>query len=142
IETSVWLNLSFPYFIGKPIFYLAYLIISSIQLGATVDYAILLASRYLENRNTLLPQAAVCKTLCDTTLSILTSASILSLGGTMLGLLSSNQVISQLGILVGRGAVLSAFLVLFILPALLYFNDALIQKTTMGLTFQTEELKS
>ena len=53
IETAIWLNLSVPYFSNSTIFYIAYLIISSIQLGATVDYAILLTERYKEHRQTL-----------------------------------------------------------------------------------------
>ena len=135
IELSTWLNLSFPYFADKRLFYIGYLIISSIQLGATVDYAILYADRYIENRAKMKAAAAAKQSLSETVLSILTSASILTLSGIMLGLFSTNGVISQLGTLVGRGGILSAILVLFGLPVLLVMFDGLIYKTTYKLDF-------
>ncbi|HEY8346757.1 MAG TPA: MMPL family transporter [Symbiobacteriaceae bacterium] len=133
IETAIWINLSVPYFADQPLYYISYIIISSVQLGATVDYAILLTSRYLEERERLGKLDAVQKAVQSTTLPILTSASILTLGGTVLGVFSSHGVVSQLGYLVGRGAVLSALLVLLVLPALLYLLDSLILRTTRGL---------
>lgn len=133
IETSIWLNLSVPYFVGKHMFYISYIIISSIQLGATVDYAILQASRYLEERKSRNRGEAVLKAVQSTTLSILTSAAILVLGGAVLGALSSHGVISELGHLVCRGTMFSTLLVLFVLPALLYLLDPVILKTTRGL---------
>ena len=139
IESSIWINLTVPYFSGETLFYIGYLIISSIQLGATVDYAILFADRYIENRALMPKREAACRTLGDTALSILTSATILTSAGFMLGLFSSNGIISQLGILVGRGAVLSGVLVLFVLPALFYLCDGLIHKTTYKLNFYKEE---
>ncbi len=133
IEASIWINLSIPYFADTDIFFMVYLIISSVQLGATVDYAILFANRYLEERRQLDKKQAVFKTVSKTTLSILTSASLLTLGGAMLGLTSSNTLLRQMGFTLARGAVLSAVLVLFLLPALLYMFDKLIAKTTLGL---------
>lgn len=130
IEAAVWINLALPYFSGQPIYYIAYLIVSSVQLGATVDYAILMANRYLDERALYDRTQATLSTLANTSLSILTSAAILTCGGLLLGLICTNGVISQLGVLVGRGAVLSAFSVLFVLPALLHAGDRLIQKTT------------
>ncbi len=139
IETSIWINLSIPYFSGESLQYIAYLIISAIQLGATVDYAILLAGRYLEERRHLPKGIAIIQTVKQTTLSILTSASILTLGGAMLGLISTNGVLKELGTLVGRGAVLSAVLVLLVLPGVLYLLDRFIAKTTWKANFIKEE---
>lgn len=141
IEASVWLNLAVPYFANQTIFYIGYLIISSIQLGATVDYAILFADRYIENRSTMLPEEAMEQSLSNTVLSILTSATILTVAGFALGLLSSNKIISQLGILVGRGAILSGVMVLLVLPILLSSGDFIIRKTTLKLNFCKEEKK-
>ncbi len=139
IEAAIWINLSFPYFSDMPIFYIAYLIISSIQLGATVDYAILLTTRYLEERRLRPKLPALLETMSASTLSILTSASILALGGVILGAVSSNGVLSQLGVFIGRGAILSVALVLLVLPALLYYLDSLIAKTTKsGALFRKE----
>ncbi|MDP4118544.1 MAG: hypothetical protein Q8873_05075, partial [Bacillota bacterium] len=84
---------------------------------------------------------AAKRTLSDTTVSILTSAGILTCAGLMLGIISSNKIISQLGILVGRGAVFSCILVLFVLPVLLVMFDTPIQKLTKGLKFYKEEKK-
>ena len=134
IESSIWINLSFPYFTDERLFYIGYLIISSVQLGATVDYAILFADRYLENRRTMEKHAATKHTIKDTALSIITSGSILACAGFMLGT-SSNGLIAQLGILVGRGGLLSMVLVLFVLPSLIAAADSVIQKTTMNTNF-------
>ena len=139
IEASIWMNLTIPYFTGEKMFYIGYLIISTIQLGATVDYAILLANRYLEERAEYDKKEALRKTMHHATLSILTSASILSLGGFLLGIVCTNGVISKLGFLVGRGALFSTLLVLFVLPGLLSLLDRLIQKTTLGLKFKPKE---
>ena len=133
IETSIWINLSFPYYLSEQLNYIGYLIISSVQLGATVDYAILLTNRYLENRKTLMPHEAVQKTLATSTVSIITSAGILTIAGVVLTLTSSNMVIAQLGTLLARGATLSCVLVLVFLPVLLMRFDTLIQKTTYGI---------
>lgn len=142
IETSIWINLSVPYFTGESLQYIAYLIISAIQLGATVDYAILMAGRYMEERKKRgKKEAAICS-VQNTALSILTSASILTLGGSMLGAISTNGVLKELGALVGRGAVLSALLVLVVLPGLLCFLDKVLEKTTRGAEFAVKERKS
>jgi len=126
IETAIWLNLSVPYFADKPIYYLAYLIISSVQLGATVDYAILMTDRYRENRQTLDKKAAVPQTLTDVFVSIMTSGSVMTLVGFLLGWISSNELIAQLGVFIGRGAVFSLAIVLLVLPGLLYICDGMI----------------
>ena len=139
IEFSVWLNLAFPYFQNHKLFYIAYLIISTVQLGATVDYAILIGSRYLEERQVHAKKIGLIETMKHTTLSVLTSSSILALSGFFLGALTTNGVLSQLGTLVSRGAVLSTVSVLFILPALLYVFDGLIAKTTKDSQFIKEE---
>ena len=128
IETAIWLNLSVPYFLDKPIYYLAYLIISSVQLGATVDYAILMTDRYRENRQTLEKKPAVIQTLSDTFVSIMTSGSVLTVVGFLLGWISSNQLLARLGVFVGRGAVFSLIIVLFVLPGLLYVFDRFVMR--------------
>ena len=128
IETAIWLNLSVPYFVDQPIYYLAYLIISSVQLGATVDYAILMTDRYRENRQIHAKKTAVIQTVTDTFVSIMTSGSVLTIVGLLLGWISSNQLLAQLGIFVGRGAIFSLVIVLLVLPGLLYIFDGLFMK--------------
>lgn len=128
IETAIWLNLSCPYFMNQSIFYIAYLIISSIQLGATVDYAILMTDRYKENRMSVPKKDAVRQTIADVTVSILTSGSALTVVGLLLGYISTNQLLAQLGIFIGRGAIFSLIIVLFVLPGLLFLFDKLVIK--------------
>ena len=128
IESAIWINLSVPYFMETKLVYIAYLILSSIQLGATVDYAILYSDRYMGFRQTLGKKEAIIHTTQATMTSIITSASILGIAGFCMGLVSSNFAISQIGILIGRGALLSAGAVLFALPALLHIFDGPIKK--------------
>lgn len=123
IETAIWLNLTIPYFANSRIFYIAYLIISSIQLGSTVDYAILMSDRYKENRQLLDKKAAIVETISNVTVSILTSGSVMAAVGMLMGYISSNQLLAQLGIFIGRGAMLSLVIVLFVLPGILYLFD-------------------
>lgn len=142
IEMAIWLNLSVPYFAGTPIFYIAYLIISSIQLGATVDYAILMTDRYKENRQNLSKKEAVVQTISDVAVSILTSGSVLTAVGLLLGYLSSNRLLAQLGMLIGRGAIFSLIIVLFVLPGLLYMFDSRVVKSKSTMKIYKGKYKS
>ncbi len=128
IETAIWINLSIPYFTGQSIFYIAYLIISSIQLGATVDYAILFTDRYKEMRQTYDRKEAVVQTVSAVAVSVLTSASVLTVVGFLLGIFSTHGLLSQLGYLLGKGTLCSLVIVLFVLPGLLYLFDKMIVK--------------
>lgn len=126
IETAIWINLSVPYFSDEPVYYIAYLIISSVQLGATVDYAILMTDRYKENRSVRDKKEAAVQTISDAMVSILTSGSALTVVGLLLGHISTNRLLAQLGIFIGRGAIFSMTIVLFVLPGLLLLLDGLI----------------
>ena len=139
IELSIWINLSVPYLQSTTLHYIGYLIISSVQLGATIDYAILLTGRYMDERKTKKRKDAAIESVRACVLSLFTSAIILTIAGSVLGAISTNLVLSQLGILVGRGAVISFILVLFVLPALLMIFDRLIEKTTAKTSFYKEE---
>ena len=139
IETAVWINMAIPYFCDATLFYLAYLVVSSIQLGSTVDYAILMNSRYLEFRSELEKKDAIRRTVSTVTVSILTSGSALTVAGFLIGYITSHGILQQLGILIGRGAILSMAIVFFVLPGLLYLLDRPIEKTTRGLKFKHKE---
>lgn len=123
IETAIWINLSIPYFAGQTIFYIAYLIISSIQLGATVHYAILLTERYKELRQIYNKKDAIVNTLSAVTVSILTSGSALTVVGFLLGAISTHGLLSQLGYFLGKGTLCSLFIVFFALPGMLFTFD-------------------
>lgn len=123
IETAIWINLTVPYFASEPLFYIAYLIISSIQLGATVDYAILFTERYRENRRSLDKKDSIVQTISNVMVSVLTSGITLTVVGFLLGYISTHGLLAQLGILLGRGTLCSLFAVLFVLPGYLYLSD-------------------
>lgn len=97
IETAIWINLAIPYFRGRHVFYIAYLIISTIQLGATVDYAILFSDRYQEFRETLDKKQAIAATVSTVTTSVITTGSALAVVGFLMGAISTNQLLGQLG---------------------------------------------
>lgn len=116
IETSIWMNLSVTYLSGSVLCYIGYLIISTVQLGATVDYAILYTDHYRAARDELPKLKAATQSLAETLQSILTSAAILASAGFIIRAVSTNEVVSQLGALLGRGTVLSALMVFLVLP--------------------------
>ncbi len=127
IEGSIWLNMSVPYFTGAQMNYIGYQIISSVQLGATVDYGILLVQRYIESRKILDRKNAAARALALSAGSILPPALILTAAGYTLGAaVKSNAVISQMGVIIGRGAAISAVMVLLALPHILLWCDPLI----------------
>lgn len=128
IETAIWINLAIPYFTGSTVFYIAYLIISSIQLGATVDYAILFSDRYLEFRRTLDRREAVAATVSTVFTSVITTGSALSVVGFLMGGLCTNRIIAQLGSFLGVGGLVSLAVVLLALPGLLCLADPIITR--------------
>ncbi len=128
IETAIWINLSIPYFADTHINFIGYLIISTVQLGATVDYAILFTNSYLNNRKALGSKDAMRETISSNLVAIFTSAIILASAGFALALTSNNPIISELGLLLARGTLLSLAMVTLVLPALLVLFDKLIKK--------------
>ena len=135
IETAIWINLSIPYFTGQPINFIGYLILSTVQLGATVDYAILFTNAYLNKRKTHTKKEAMRVTIGDNLVAILISAGILATAGFVLAYTTSNPIIGELGTLLGRGTLLSLTMVACVLPALLVLFDKVIQKTTLKSKF-------
>ncbi|MGL5255991.1 MAG: MMPL family transporter, partial [Proteocatella sp.] len=116
------------YIIGDTMLYIGYIIVSCLQLGATIDYSILMTNNYLTARNTLEPEHAAKAAISRSALSVLTSGSILTVVGYGLYFSSTIQGISQIGRLVGRGALFSMLLVLSLLPALLAMFDGPIER--------------
>ncbi|HPO04108.1 MAG TPA: MMPL family transporter, partial [Bacillota bacterium] len=132
IEGAVWINLGLPYFMNSSLNYIGFLIISSVQLGATVDYGILFAKHYMRNRLSESGKEAARLAIRNTSASIMTPACILAIACLILGFISSNGIISELGLMLGRGTIISSILVLILLPSLLIIFDRVIQKTTLG----------
>lgn len=130
IEAGIWINLAIPYFTGTPINFIGYLVINTVQLGATIDYGILLTTHYLRARRQLPAREAVAKALGSSFRSLLVSAGILASAGFALAASSSIAAVSTLGLLLGRGALMSLALVTCFLPALLVGLDGVIRRTT------------
>ncbi|MEA3318709.1 MAG: MMPL family transporter [Bacillota bacterium] len=139
IQSSVWINLSIPYFTETSLVFVGYLIISTVQLAATVDYGILFTEAYTHHRKEMSARKAIIKTLDEKTFSISISAAILSSVGFILWITSSNPIVGSIGLLLGRGALLAFIMVLFFLPAMLLVCDKFIKKTTYKSNFKEEK---
>ncbi|MDE7280809.1 MAG: MMPL family transporter, partial [Ruminiclostridium sp.] len=133
IQGSVWINFSFPYLQQEPLFFLSYLVVSSIQMGANIDYAIVIANRYVELKKEMPLKEAVVESLNQAFPTIVTSGTILASAGVLIGFLSTNPSISSIGVCLGRGTLISIFLVMGILPQILLLGDVIIEKTAVTL---------
>ncbi|MDO5417660.1 MAG: MMPL family transporter [Lachnospiraceae bacterium] len=131
IEVAIYFNMAVPYLKGEQVVFMGYVIVSCIQLGATVDYSILTTSNYIEARKTMDKHKAAAFTLNRSFPAILTSGSILTVCGYVLYQVSTISAIGDLGHLVGRGAWISMLLVLTLLPALLVLVDPLLTKNEL-----------
>ena len=133
IEGSIFINFSIPVFTHVDLFFIAYLIVSSIQMGANIDYAIVIASRYTELQHKLEPRDAIIETMNFAFPTILTSGSILASAGFILGHISSEGTIVGIGQSLGRGTVISILLVMFALPQILLVGGRVIEKTSFSM---------
>ena len=134
IETAIAVNLAIPYYRGTTLVFVAPILISTIQLGATVDYAILMTTRYLQARQSGLDAGeSVTKAVAQSAQSILVSGIGFFAATIGVGLYSDIDIISSMCTLISRGALCSVGIVLFLLPALLRLLDPIIIHTTLGL---------
>lgn len=139
IQGSIWINFSFPYLTHTNLFFLSYLVVSSIQMGATIDYAIVITNRYMELKTIMSHRDAVIETLNQSFPTILTSGSIMTASGFLIGMISTNPPISSLGLALGRGTLTSIFLVMTVLPQLLILGDTLIERTAITLNIDRKQ---
>ncbi|MCL1847515.1 MAG: MMPL family transporter [Coriobacteriia bacterium] len=141
IEAAIWINLAIPYFTDTHINYIGYLVLNTVQLGATVDYAILLTNTYLRYRKTMPKKQAMHQALGTSFKSILVSATTLSLAGFTLFYTSTNPIVCDIGIMLGRGTLLSFALVVCFLPLILQRFDSAIGKLTWKADFLAKPKK-
>lgn len=141
IQGSIWINFSVPPVMGSDMFFLSYLIVSAIQMGATIDYAIVITSRYMELRKFMPRKDAVVETLDQAFPTIVTSGSILTCAGFVIGQSTSNATIASLGTTLGRGTLISIILVMTVLPQILMVGDWLIERTAFTIQKPEEENK-
>ena len=129
IQGSVWMNFSVSALTGTNIFFLSYLIVSSIQMGANIDYAIVISSRYMELKKQMPIKEAIRGALNFAFPTVLTSGSILAAAGFLISKLSTEPSIVSIGTTLCRGTLISMFLVMFVLPEILLLGDIIVEKT-------------
>lgn len=133
IQGSIWINFSFPYLMDEPLYFLSYLIVNSIQMGANIDYAIVISSHYKDLKSQMHPKKAIVAALNEAFPTIFTSGSILAGAGALIGQMTTNPIISAIGNCLSRGTVISIFLVLAVLPQILVLGDHIIERTSFEL---------
>lgn len=133
IQGSIWINFSIPTLTHSPLFFMSYLVVSSIQMGANIDYAIVIASRYQEMKNTMPHREAMIETLNFAFPTVITSGTILSVAGILIGQMTSEAAIVGIGQSLGRGTIISMILVLFVLPQILLLGGGLADKTSFSM---------
>ena len=132
IQGSIWINFSIPALTNSPLFFMSYLVVSSIQMGANIDYAIVIASRYQELKSRMEHRRAIIETLNFAFPTILTSGTILTVAGALIGQMTSEPTIAGIGQSLGRGTILSMFLVLFVLPQILLIGSKAVDATSFA----------
>ena len=130
IEGCIWLNFSYPKLSGNYLFFMSYLIVSSIQMGANIDYAIVVSSRFQEVKKEMEPQEAIIDTMNYSFPTIITSGTMMAMAGILIGFLTSERCISSIGEALGRGTIISIIAVLFALPQILLVGNKIIYRTS------------
>ena len=133
IQGSIWINFSFPTLTGEPLYFLGYLIVNAIMMGANIDYAIVISSHYQELKAHMPHKEAIIHALNAAFPTVFTSGTIMASTGLLIGNLSAQPVVSTMGSCLGRGTIISIFLVLFVLPAFLVLGDSIIERTSFKL---------
>lgn len=133
IQGSIWMNFSLPYLLNEPVYFLGYLVVSAIQMGATIDYAIVITSRYMDLKTYMPIKEAAIEALNQAFPTIVTSGSMLVAAGFIISNISSNAAVAAIGLALGRGTLTSILLVLLALPQTLLIGDIIIQKTAFTL---------
>ena len=139
IQGSIWINFTVPSLQGQGVYFIAYLIVSAIQMGATIDYAIVISSRYMELKKEMPLKEAIGETIDKAFPTIFTSGTILTSAGFLIGNISSDATVAAIGIALGRGTLISILLVLFVLPQILILGDTIIEKTALTINLQREQ---
>ena len=142
IQGCIWINFSFPAIQHDNLFFLGYLIVSSIQMGANIDYAIVIAGRYTELRSTRGKRDAIIETMNLSFPTIITSGTMLAVAGMLIGNMTSDCAIYGIGKCLGRGTIISIFVTMFVLPQILLVGDKIIELTAfvMNAPLQTKQI--
>lgn len=139
IEGSIWINFTIPAIQGQTVYFIAYLIVSAIQMGATIDYAIVISSRYMQLKTEMPIEKAIVEALNQSFPTIFTSGSIMTSAGFLIGNISTDATVSAMGTTLGRGTLTSIVLVLCVLPQVLLLGDWIIEKTAFTMNLAREQ---
>jgi len=129
IQGSIWINFSIPTLTGQPLYFLGYLIVNAIMMGANIDYAIVISSHYQEYKAQMPHKQAIVHALNAAFPTVFTSGSMMASAGLLIGNLSAQPVVSIMGNCLGRGTIISIILVLCVLPSILVLGDSIIERT-------------
>ena len=142
IQGCIWINFSVPTLQHDNLFFMGYLIVSSIQMGANIDYAIVIASRYTELRETMGRKKSIIDTMNLSFPTIITSGSMMAVSGILIGKMTSDVAIFGIGKSLGRGTLISIFVTMFVLPQILLAGDKIIEKTAfvMNMPIRTKNV--
>ena len=130
IQGSIWINFSVPTIQHESLYFLGYLIVNSIQMGANIDYAIVISSHYSDLKKEMRPKEAIVAALNEAFPTIFTSGTILAVAGALIGVMTTNPVIAAIGTCLGRGTVISIVLVMAVLPQILLIGDTIVERTS------------
>lgn len=130
IQGSIWINFSVPTIQHESLYFLGYLIVNSIQMGANIDYAIVISSHYTDLKKEMRPKEAIIAALNEAFPTIFTSGTILAVAGALIGVMTTNPVIAAIGTCLGRGTVISIVLVMAVLPQILLIGDTIVERTS------------
>ena len=130
IQGSIWINFSIPTLTGTPLYFLGYLIVNALQMGANIDYAIVISSHYQEEKKHMPHKEAIVQAVNSAFPTIFTSGSMMAAAGLLIGNMSAQPVVSIMGTCIGRGTIISILLVLLVLPSILVLGDSIINRTS------------
>jgi len=133
IQGSIWINYSFPTLTETPLYFLGYLIVQAIQMGANIDYAIVISSHYQEKKAYMPHKEAIVHAVNSAFSTVFTSGTMMAAAGLLIGNMSAQPVIAILGVCIGRGTIISMLLVLTVLPSILVLGDSIINRTSFKL---------
>lgn len=130
IQGAVFITMS-TQILSSGVFFMSYIIVTCILMGATIDYGILMSNNYIENRKTLDKKESLKNAVQAAMPTIFTSGLILIICGFVISFISSQSSISTVGLLIGIGGICAVIMILFVLPAVLYLFDGFVMKFTM-----------
>ena len=143
IQGSIWINFSYPTLINQPLYFLGYMIVQALQMGANIDYAIVISSHYQAQKKRLPHKEAIVHAVNSAFPTVFTSGTIMASAGILIGNMSAQPVVSIMGLCIGRGTIISMVLVLLVLPSILVLGDSIINRSSFKIKLpEPQEIKS